>query len=127
MAEIFSQVSFSLSCIKIFTMRDEGFQEKSTWQADIDPTELLEILLRFDSVHTMYISRGLRSSILLVLQRHDEESAGVLPALQDLYLGGYELSGSNIELFITERQRSNRPVTVHSWEGMMPHGDKEKT
>jgi hypothetical protein len=116
MAQIFREVWLPLSYVDWLDFQDEGFHEQSTWQVDIDSTAWRDIIREFDAVHTLRISRGLQSPILSVLQRLDEQSAGVLPALQDLYLGGYELSGSNIEPFITERQRSKRPVTVHSWE-----------
>jgi hypothetical protein len=111
----------------LLDFQDEGFHGQSTWQPDTDPTAWLDIFREFTAVHTLRIPRGLRSPILSVLQRLDEQSVMVLPALQDLYLGGYELSGSKIEPFITKRQRSKRPVTVHSWQGMTPHGDSTPT
>ncbi|KAH9960251.1 hypothetical protein BGW80DRAFT_1364582 [Lactifluus volemus] len=120
MAKIIRDFWLPLSRVKLLDFRDEGFHEKSTWQADRDLMAWRDILRKFDAVYTLCISRGLRSPIFSVLQRLDEQSAGVLPALQDLYLGGYELSGSKIEPFITERQRSKCPVSVHSWQGMPP-------
>ncbi|KAH9980879.1 hypothetical protein BGW80DRAFT_1266944 [Lactifluus volemus] len=118
MAQIFREVWLPLSHVESL---DLCFEERSTWQTNKDPTAWEDIFHKFHAVHTLRII-GLHTPILSVLKRLDEVSAGVLPRLQDLYLGGYEPSGSNTEPFITKRRHSKRPVTVHSRQGMTSPG-----
>jgi hypothetical protein len=118
MAQIFREVWLPLSHVESL---DLCFEERSTWQTNKDPTAWEDIFHKFHAVHTLRII-GLHTPILSVLKRLDEESAGVLPRLQDLYLGGYEPSGPNTEPFITKRRHSKRPVTVHSRQGMTSPG-----
>jgi hypothetical protein len=123
MAQICSDFRTLRFSVKSLDFQDKGFHEKSTWLTDKESTAWWDIFRNFKAVHTLFISGGLHNPILSVLQRLDEESFGVLPRLEDLYLVGYEPSGSNIEPFITKRQDSKRPVIVHSWDGMTPPGN----
>ncbi|KAH9979422.1 hypothetical protein BGW80DRAFT_1455141 [Lactifluus volemus] len=90
---------------------------ESTLQIDMDNTQWLELLDPFIAAQTLRIPRVFRSSITSALEGLRGESASeVLPALADLYLERYQTSGSeqqDIEPFITARQRSSHPVSVH--------------
>jgi hypothetical protein len=86
---------------------------------DVDHMQWLEIFRPFIAVQSLHIG-GLNGFIAPALR----ELTGVrvmevLPALHSLFVTDPDPSGSvrqAIEPFITARQLSNRPVTVHRWE-----------
>jgi hypothetical protein len=92
-----------------------------TGQANVDNRQWLGLFQPFTAVRTLCISRHLRSFIVSALQELTGEiTTAVLPALTNLYLEGYESSGSEheaMELFITARHSSGHAVAVHPWEG----------
>ena len=98
-----------------------GSDQESTWQVVMEGTRWLELFHQFTAVRTLRISLKLQTLILPALQELTGERAMEgLPALDSLYLEGYHPSGSDqqaIKPFIASRQNSDRPVTVHLWEG----------
>jgi hypothetical protein len=119
MAQICSQISFLLSSVKQLDIDDDTFNWESTWQVDMDSTEWLELFDPFTAVRTLRISGKLLSLIVSALQGLSGESATqVLPALDSLCLEESLLSESEqqaVEQFITARQCSDHPVSVHHW------------
>ncbi|KAH9971613.1 hypothetical protein BGW80DRAFT_446408 [Lactifluus volemus] len=120
--QICSQFSFLLSGVKMLEIEGVYDDVESTWQTDMDHTQWLELFRPFTAVQTLRISRWLQPLIVSALQGVGEEMlTEVLPALDNLYLGEYELFGSgphDIEPFIVARRLSDHPVTVHhgQWE-----------
>ncbi|KAH9980887.1 hypothetical protein BGW80DRAFT_1247742 [Lactifluus volemus] len=95
----------------------------STLEVDMDNTLWLELFRPFTAVQTLSISRGFHSFIASALQGLSVESVSeVLPALGELHLEGCQVSQpaskqlfKDIKPFITARQRSGRPVSVHPY------------
>jgi hypothetical protein len=89
-------------------------------QATMDNRQWLELFQPFISVRTLCISRQLLSFIVPALQElTGENTIEVLPALNDVYLEGYEPSDpehQTMEPFIAARRRFGRPVVVHPLE-----------
>ncbi|KAI0283858.1 hypothetical protein BC826DRAFT_1058065 [Russula brevipes] len=98
-----------------------GNHPKLESEDDIEPTQLLGFLRNFVTVQGLYVSDKLVPVIAHALQElTDEGATEVLPELHDIFLGGFEPSGSVQELivpFVAMRQRSGCPVAVHPWEG----------
>jgi hypothetical protein len=119
MAQICGQCSFLLSGIKQLDIRGHMDLLESTLQVDMDNTQWLELFHPFSAVQTLSISPEFRSFIVSALQGLSGESiSGVLPALDNFHLERYQVSPSvserqDIEPFVTARQRSGQPVSVH--------------
>jgi hypothetical protein len=92
------------------------------WREDIQVKKYywLELLRPFTSVKSLYLSRVNVRRIAPALQALIEERvAGVLPALQTLFLEDLGLSGpvqKAIGSFVSGRQFSGHPVAVSHWE-----------
>ena len=95
------------------------------WDADTD-IQFLELLRPFTAVKGLYTrtQSTYRTQPALQLARILHELAGervaeVLPALEDIFISEHHLLGVAQEAmrpFITARQLSGRPVTVHHWK-----------
>jgi hypothetical protein len=89
-------------------------------QGVMDNTQWLEFVRPFTAVRILRISHSLRRLIVSALQELTGKMATeVLPALDSLYLGGYEQLGpvrQAIRPYITARQVSGHPVAIHHWE-----------
>ncbi|KAI0249442.1 hypothetical protein BJV78DRAFT_1362871 [Lactifluus subvellereus] len=117
LVQICSQLSPLLSSVERLDIKCEDIAPLD-WQDDVDHTQWLEIFRPFIAVQSLHIfGDGLDELIAPALQ----ELTGVrvmevLPALHNLFVLGPHPSGSArqaIEPFITARQLSNQPVTVH--------------
>jgi hypothetical protein len=92
------------------------------WRGDIrvENDHWLELLRPFTSVKSLYLSRVIVQRIAPALQGLiGERVAGVLPALQTLFLVDLDLSGpvqEAIGSFVSGRQFSGHPVAVSHWE-----------
>jgi hypothetical protein len=105
------------------TLESLGFHEQLYaslgLQDDIENTQWLEFLHLFTSVKDLELSGNSVQFIAPTLRElAGERVTGVLPALQSLTLTGSQPSGpidwqEAIGQFITTRQLSGRPVTVH--------------
>jgi hypothetical protein len=100
---------------------DDPISSLDEW--DIDNSQWLELFQPFIAVHTLHITRYFQSLIMSVFQELTVEMATeVLPALHSLYLEEHEPSGDSgpedqaIEQFITARQHSGHPVTIHRFK-----------
>jgi hypothetical protein len=123
MAQICGQCSFLLSGIEQLDIRGDVDLLGSTLQVDMDNTQWLELFHPFTAVQTLSISREFQPFIASALQGLSVESVSeVLPALGELHLERYQVSRpasarerqlEDIKSFITARQRSGQPVSVH--------------
>jgi hypothetical protein len=92
------------------------------WRGDIrvENDHWLEFLRPFTSVKSLYLSRVIVQRIAPALQELiGERVAGVLPALQILFLEDLDLSGpvqEAIGSFVSGRRFSSHPVAVSHWE-----------
>jgi hypothetical protein len=88
-------------------------------QDETENAQWLEVLHSFTAVKTLYLSEPLGRRVAPALQELDRETVnGVLPALQNLFLEGFQPSGDVLEpfkQFVAARQLSGRPVSVHRW------------
>jgi len=88
---------------------------------DMANTRWLELLRPFAAVKDLSLSEGLALRVGPALQElAGERVMEVLPALENIFLEGLGLQPSGrdreaIEPFVTARQLSGRPVTVHRW------------
>ena len=84
-------------------------------------TEWLDLLLPFTAVKNLYLSKLFSTRIALVLQElTGERTTEVLPALQNVFLEGFQPSEpveEGIARFISARQLINHPVSISVWDG----------
>jgi hypothetical protein len=108
MAQIFLSSFLLLSRVTGLEIRNHSDQ--------MDNPEWLVLLRPFSAVRTLRLSSRLPPFIVSSLLGHTSV-AEVLPELQSLYLhGGHwqdSVNSQAIEQFLTARQNSDRPVTVH--------------
>jgi hypothetical protein len=120
MAQICNQLSLVLSIVEQLDIQVDPGREP-TWQIDMEEAQWLELFRPFTAVRTLRISRRMQLFIVPALQElTGERATEVLPALDSLYLAGYQPSGSGqqaIKPFIAARQNSDHPVAVRLWEG----------
>jgi hypothetical protein len=87
------------------------------WKAGIENIEWLELLLPFSAVKNLHLSEQFAPRIAPTL--HGGGTTEVLPALQNLFLEGFQPSEpvhEGIERFISARQLANSPVAISVWE-----------
>ena len=89
------------------------------WTYNIENRLWLEILHLFTGVKNLYLSKIVASHTALALQELVEgRTTEVLPALQNIFLEGFESSGvqeEGIGLFVTARQVASHPIAVSRW------------
>jgi F-box-like len=108
--------AFSATVERLYICDDYAY-----WRGDIRVVNnhWLEFLRPFTSVKSLYLSRVIVQRIAPALQGLiGERVAGVLPALQTLFLEDLKLSGpvqEAIGSFVSRRQFSSHPVAVSQW------------
>jgi len=89
-------------------------------------SQWLELLRPFVAVQNLYVSKDLVPFVAAsLLELTEERTMEVLPALKNLFLEGFEPSGSVQEAmkpFVFSRQLSGYPVVIHS-ERPLSHPD----
>jgi len=99
-----------------------GYPETGRWEYYTENTPWVELLQPFTAVKDLYLDNRSVPHLSHTLQELTMERATeVLPALQRIFVQGYEQPGDTnaqetIRSFITARQLSGHPVTVHNWE-----------
>ena len=92
---------------------------RSQWQDDIENVQWLEVFHPFTALKNLYVSEKFVQGIVTALQALIEESlTDVLPALESVFLEGFQSSGlvqEAIGQFIAARQLSGHPVAVSPW------------
>jgi hypothetical protein len=90
------------------------------WKDDIEAAEWLDLLHPFTAVKNLYLSKHLAPRIVPALQElTGERTTEVLPALQNLFLEGFQPSEpvqEGIARFISARQLTNQPVVISVWD-----------
>jgi hypothetical protein len=83
----------------------------------------LEIFHPFTAVKNLYVSKEFTQCIAAALQELvGERATGVLPALENIFLEGLQLSIQvgvekvGVENFVAARQLSSHPITVSLWK-----------
>ena len=91
------------------------------WQDDIEGSQWLELLRPFTAVKDLYISKEFVPRIAPTLQELiRERAAGVLPALQTLFLTetpSQRPVREGIRQFVAARQLAGHPIAVSHWDG----------
>jgi hypothetical protein len=112
--------AFSANVERLY-IHDTGWH----WRGDIrvENNHWLELFRPFTSVKSLHLCQAIVPLIAPALQELIGESvAGVLPALQTLFLEDPDLSGpvqEAIGSFVSGRQFSSHPVAVSHWEGRL--------
>jgi hypothetical protein len=86
---------------------------------DIEDTELLELLLPFTAVKNLYLSEPFMIPIAHALGLTGGRITEVLPALQNVFLEGFQPSKpvhEGIAQFISARQLTDHPVAISAWD-----------
>ena len=95
------------------------FRSQPDWKDDIENRQWLELFRPFIAVKNLYLSENFASRIAPALQELVEgKSTDVLPALQNIFLKGFESSASvqeSIGKFVAARQVANHPIGVSPW------------
>jgi len=108
----------SLEHLGIYKYRSEPFS--SLWHHEVDTTQWMGLLRPFITVKDLVLDEPLVLSVAPTLQELvGERGTEILPALQNIFLEGFQSSGpvpEGIAKFIAARQRSGRPVIVHHRE-----------
>jgi hypothetical protein len=90
------------------------------WKDDIEDTEWLDLLHPFSAVKNLYLSEQFAPRIAPALQElTGERTTEVLPALQNLFLQGFQPSKpvhEGLARFISARQLINHPVVISVWD-----------
>jgi len=89
----------------------------------MENNQWLEMLRPFPTVKELYLSKGVALRVASALQELSEEPVTeMLPALQDIFVGGDGLQPfgfvqEGFQKFVTARGRqvSSRPVAIHRW------------
>jgi hypothetical protein len=105
------------------TLERLDIKEDQHWrphpQDETEIAQWLEVLHSFTAVKNLYLSEQLGRRVAPALRELARETVnGVLPALQNLFLEGFQPSGDVLEAlrqFITARQLLGHPVSVHRW------------
>ena len=103
---------------------ESGFLQPR-WQGDIEESQWLDVLNPFTAVKDLYLSQIFVPRIAPTLQELvGERVAGVLPALQCLFLEKLHPSGTiqeEIVKFVDARQLAEHPVAISLWEKRTTH------
>ncbi|KAI9434128.1 hypothetical protein F5148DRAFT_1295273 [Russula earlei] len=87
---------------------------------NMENTQWLELLDPFTAVNDLCLSNQSGQHVCQALEELiNERVTEVLPALQNIFLKGFEPSDSGpkcIEQFVTMRELFGHPVAVHCWE-----------
>jgi hypothetical protein len=91
-----------------------GFRlRNTTWR----PPSWQELLHAFAAVQDLYLTKDIALRVAPALEQLDETRVTeMLPALRNLFLEGSQPSG-DAQQFVAQRQLSDHPVAVHSWDG----------
>jgi hypothetical protein len=120
LAQICGKISPFLSNVESLLITTHHFDNVvfSDWKDYVDNPQWLEIFHAFSALQHMRIPPRLGGIIASALQELTGESVmDALPMLHDLYLPSSSASTLQaIQSFISSRQRSNHPVTVHLTE-----------
>lgn len=117
LAEVCTQNLPVLSFVEQLSICDPLLASMS-WGHEMSPFQWHELFLPFIAVRDLYVSWQLVPFVAVAFKElTGERSMEVLPALDRLFLEGFQPSGDvqgAIEPFISSRQLYGRPVVIHS-------------
>ena len=109
-----------LTMESLYIYEDPDGHPQLVWKDDIEDTEWLDLLHPFTAVKNLYLSEQFAPRIAPVLQElTGERTTEVFPALQNLFLEGFQPSEpvqEGIARFISARQLINHPVVISVWD-----------
>ena len=103
-----------------YTFKDMRYAPEQ--QADVENTILLDFLRSFVAVKDLYLTEEFVLRIAPALQelvRVGGRTTKVLPALENIFLDGFQPSGplhGGIEMFVAARRLTSHPVAVFRWD-----------
>jgi len=106
-----------ISSLENLYIREDGYPQLR-WQDDTENAQWLELLHPFTAVKNLYLSKEFIPRIAPVLQELvGDRVVEILPALQGLFLEGFNLATLGpiqeaIEKFVAARRFSGHPITV---------------
>jgi hypothetical protein len=114
----------NLSLHLFFTMENlymyENLYSSPNGKDDIENAEWLDLLLPFTAVKNLYLSKQFLPRIApALLELTGERTTEVLPALQNVFLEGFQPSEpvpEGITRFISARRLTNHPVAISAWD-----------
>ena len=127
--QVSSLVHFCRSSLPLLSTTENLFicnplmDSQPNWEGGIENIEWLELLLPFTAVKNLYLSRQFVLRVASALQETTGGETMVLPALQNLYLEGFQPSKpvqEDIERFILARQVTEHPVAIFAWDRNRP-------
>jgi hypothetical protein len=96
----------------------ELYRASLNWKDDMDSSQWFELFQPFVAVQNLYVSKQFVPFVTASLRElTGERTLEVLPALKNLFLEGFQPSGSVQEAmrpFLSARQLSGYPVIIHS-------------
>ena len=109
------------SCLPSLSMLQDLYiyQFVADWKDTVEKSLWLELLHPFTAVKSLYLSKKLAPLIAPALQELIEgRMTVVLPALENIFLEGFESSGpvhEGIGQFVAARQSAGHPIAISSW------------
>ena len=122
--QISSVAQLCTSCLPPFSVLEvlyihERPRWKPSWKDDIENRLWVELLLPFNAVKNLYLSKEIAPRIAPALQELVEgRTAEVLPTLKNIFLEGFESSKhvqEGIGQFVAARQVASHPISVSHW------------
>ena len=113
----------TLSLRPLLTMENlyiKNEYRRPDWKDDIEAAEWLDLLHPFTAVKNLYLSEQFAPHMAPALQElTGERTTEVLPALQNLFLEGFQPSKpvqEGVARFISARLLANQPVAISVWD-----------
>ena len=102
----------------LYIFEDRGHPPR--WEGYVENTIWLDLLHPFSAVKNLYLCQKLVPRIAPALQELvGERKTEVLPTLENIFLKGFQPSGSlheGIKNFVSARRLTNHPVAISRWE-----------
>ena len=123
--QVSSMEQVCTSCLPPLSMLEdlyihEGPDAQRDWNDDIENGLWLQLLHPFINVKNLYLSEYFALRIGPALKELPEgRTADMLPALQNIFLGGLQPSGAvqeDFEQFVASRQVTDRPIAISLWD-----------
>jgi hypothetical protein len=116
LAQVCTSCLTTLSTLEHLDIR-EARRPPQDWQDDMEDTQWLELLQPFTTIKNLYLSKEVARRVAPALKElAREQVTEVLPALQNLFLNGLQLSGPVEEVvgqFVAARELSGHPLAIH--------------
>ena len=115
--------------LEIYEVFSDGpgflLDDEEEWEPELDDPGWLQLFIPFVSVKSLYVPQGLGPFFASALEKLPEERVTeILPALEDLFLEGYDSESSGlvqdaVKSFVSMRQLSGHPLVLQCWDEEM--------